>query len=704
MTAPEQSRGTQESETFTRAVLGEGAGRLWPGRLAHFSPELKMVLVVALLGTVIFIPYLGAVGLWDPWETHYGEVARSMIERNDYVYPYWEHAWFFSKTPMTMWLQALGMNAVGAMDVPAGMSRYTEWGMRLPFALLSIAALVLVAVALGRLVSRRAGLAAAFALATMPTWFLLTRQTVTDTPFVASLTMAMACAMIGQLDARTRHRAGWWYAFWILCGVSALSKGIMGLALPALFLGTWFLLVEMPWDREGLLDHLRYPFQREARLAVREGRRELPALWAQFSKMRLLPGLGVFLLVVGPWFLTLHLFEGVDESSKRFWYRFWIHDHINRLAAGVHTTTPDAGFTYFIEQGAFGMFPWVALLPGVFAVTTRLKLRGGSVADKVWILGLVWSVGFFLLISLSATKFHHYIFPALPGMAILIGLYVDRLWKDGLSGHVIPLLLGLVLFILVGKDLAESPKHLVDLFVYNYERAYPWDLVNGPVGTLGGSPLRVGHVLVLIAGVVGVLLLSEGLFSRGAKRTLGIGGAILAVAAVLGLVMVFGEGTRGLFENFTVRSGLSVTFGLAGGLFVLGLLWRSRTALFFTFWGLAAGFAIWVSWSHWVDMSHHWTQRDLFWRYYEQRQEGEPIAAYLMNWRGETFYSRNTVRQIPSKGASRRVRAYAAQPGREWALVEHHRLDLLRKALGSRYEVTPVDRDVNNKFVLVTID
>lgn len=702
----EKSETQSEPATFTEAVLGKGiAEERWTRRFMQWSADRRIAVVVALLGAVLFLPYLGAVGLWDPWETHYGEVARSMIQRNDYVFPYWENAWFFSKTPMTMWLQALGMQVVGAMSEPGAMGRLTEWGMRVPFALLSIGALMLLAIALGRVINRRVGLAAAFALATMPTWFLLTRQTVTDTPFVTTLVAAMACAIIGQFDGQTKHRAAWWYAFWVLCGVSALSKGIMGIGLPAVFLGLWFLLVEMPWDGRSLAAHGRWLVKASFRRRVAEGLEPMPALWAQFSRMRLLTGLGVFLAVVGPWFLVMHLFEGVDDESKRFWYRFWIHDHFNRLAAGVHTTTPGGEFTYFIEQGAYGIFPWVAAVPGALAVASKLKLRGGDTRDKVGILALIWSAGFFLLITLSATKFHHYIFPALPGLAILVALFVDRLWEDGLVRHTVSLVLGMVLFLLVGKDLAANPKHFPDLFVYNYTRPYPTELLTRPVGFLGDAPLTVGLVLGIAFLLVGLYFLADGLSKEGRRESKVWGGVTIALGLLLVFLMLGKSGApRGLREVLTVKSGLGVFFGVAGGLMVLGALSRSKTAVFATFWALSASFALWLGWSHWVDLSHHWTQRDLFWRYYDQRQESEPIAAFLMNWRGETFYSRNTVQQIPSERSSERMRQYAAQPGREWALVEHNRLGILRNAVGTDKNVTVIDRDLNNKFVLVTID
>lgn len=67
-----------------------------------------MTVGVLLLGVLVFLPRPGSMGLWDPWETHYGEVAREMLVRDDYVYPHWENAYFFSKPPLAMWLMALG--------------------------------------------------------------------------------------------------------------------------------------------------------------------------------------------------------------------------------------------------------------------------------------------------------------------------------------------------------------------------------------------------------------------------------------------------------------------------------------------------------------------------------------------------------------------------------------------------------------------
>jgi hypothetical protein len=116
---------------------------------------------------------------------------------------------------------------------------------------------------------------------------------------------------------------------------------------------------------------------------------------------------------------------------------------------------------------------------------------------------------------------------------------------------------------------------------------------------------------------------------------------------------------------------------------------------------LAAAFAIYLGWFHFRALSPHWTQRDLFWEYYQESTPDEPIGAYLMNWRGETFYSKNRVRQLKDQG---KLQEFMAGPGpRKWLLVEQTRLPALRQALGNSVRLRVVESR-NNKFALAVTD
>ena len=307
---------TNEPSTLAEAILGKelltapifAKVRAWPA-------ELRASLVSVLLASAVLLPYLGAVGLWDPWEVHYGEVAREMIQRNDYVHPYWENAWFFSKPAFTMWMQALGLQAAdagpilalvlavllgglgfalytGKLKEPSAVKEYwgslglifggfflvlfiwaktvnlpwkfstvaagpdalplfTEWGFRLPFAGFSILAIGLLTYALTIAVNARAALATAVVLITMPLYFLLSRQAVTDTPIISATIAGVACAMVALFDKATRFKSEWWYASYVLFAIATLAKGLLGFGVPMVVFIFYVALREMTWKSIG---------------------------------------------------------------------------------------------------------------------------------------------------------------------------------------------------------------------------------------------------------------------------------------------------------------------------------------------------------------------------------------------------------------------------------------------------------------------
>ena len=159
--------------------------------------------------TLLYLPSLGSHSLSDPWETHYGEVAREMLARNDWISTWWaQEGWFWSKPVLDFWIQALAMATFGVRygsdqvlsAAREGRVPWPEWAVRLPVFLLSITAVFLLYKAVSRAFGRRAGLLGGVVLVTMPQWFMLTHQTMTDMPFVAPMAAAMALFLLGAQE------------------------------------------------------------------------------------------------------------------------------------------------------------------------------------------------------------------------------------------------------------------------------------------------------------------------------------------------------------------------------------------------------------------------------------------------------------------------------------------------------------------------
>jgi 4-amino-4-deoxy-L-arabinose transferase-like glycosyltransferase len=92
-----------------------------------------IVLFFLALSALLFIPFLGNVHLFDWDEINFAEAAREMIVTGDYLRVQIDHAPFWEKPPLFIWLQAISMNVFGI----------NEFAARLPNALIGIATILL---------------------------------------------------------------------------------------------------------------------------------------------------------------------------------------------------------------------------------------------------------------------------------------------------------------------------------------------------------------------------------------------------------------------------------------------------------------------------------------------------------------------------------------------------------------------------------
>jgi 4-amino-4-deoxy-L-arabinose transferase-like glycosyltransferase len=659
--------------------------------------EQQMILLVILFGLLLYLPFAGTYGLWDPWETHYGEVARQMVTRGDFISLWWpgsplDPEVFWSKPVLTFWLMSISMVAFGL--------RHPSPETRLPFCLMSLLALVGVYLAVSRFVSRRAGLLSVLALATFPMFSLVARQAMTDMAFIGPMTMALALCALALFDDEDRKlprrrwgRLSWPHhaSFYLTIGLLALTV-LPQIVVDSIQLRPWNIWPKRNLQVPGVLAMLPYtigflvfvwyaaktrfkaPFYLYlaailcglAILAKGLAGLGLPVIvflayllftwnWRRLDRAQLLPALLLALLacalVAVPWHHAMLVRHGFP-----FWNELYGDNHWRRLVLGRHG---DRGsFEYFIRELGYGVFPWIALAPSALAWVVMRPFRQVSQAGapnettiskrrEVLRFGAIWFVAGYAVVSLSMTKFHHYILPALPGLAIVVGCFVDDLLGRSRGRlALVAALVGIPLLALVTFDLAGAQKnaqHFVWLFSYDY--------INTPLGRPWPPELDYRIALAVFAGLFSV--------------------AALLVA--------------------WQRLQTVATAALA------------LTAVCFTY------FLLDVYMKH---VSDHWSQKPLIATYYRQRQSpDERLAAWQMYWRGENFYTQNEIYEGPKekrtvflgdRNAEDLKDFLKRNPGKRiFFVVERTRFDSLRGLLPepARPSLRIVD-DRNNKFYL----
>jgi 4-amino-4-deoxy-L-arabinose transferase-like glycosyltransferase len=659
----------------------------------------------------VILALLGAVGFFDPWETNYGEVAREMVVRDDYLYPFWKDAYFFSKPILLFWLTAPLYALVGAADPTTPMSPWVELLGRLPSALTGFATVVVVFVVARRFWSRRAATLSALSLSTMPMWAFLSRQAITDMlyaglasmallllapvllddddekkrlqalPLPRALGAAIAVCLLPQLweIARTGaflNRVAWlgsehatrlvlgvvavvvgaafvvflqrrardplFHAAAVLFALSMLAKGPVGVALGGLVVVVTLLGLQ---GLAGLVSLLVYP--------------------------ALLTASALFVAVGGPWPAVMLAFDGLDDQRKTWFGRFVMYDLLGRVGAGVHGDR--GGVEYYVRTAGLGLLPWSGFIPvAVFDAVTALRQRRGDRAWRFTFFVVVWALCVFFFFSATTTKFHHYILPFAVPAALLTGRLLDNLAAQ-VQGRMVAVVVAASSSALYLRDLVASPWEWIDLFTYHYKGYKPeyyfpmdsvdvvdWSSLGSGKGAQVVSWFEVGPAIAGVVALVGLLVASAFMKALPAGRS-GPVSRLLDVDDAPGRGVVIGA--------------------VFGALFV-------------------AVFSVHVFWAR---ASQHWSQRWIFDTFTEQRRGDEPLIAFQMDWKGETFYSKNREIQIKKNAADLRIAVQ--REGREFVLVQTDRLDNLKSALGKSWEprIHVVDRS-NAKWLLVVVD
>ena len=654
-------------------------------------PTLPTWVWIALAALVIVgleVATIAACGPWDPWETHYGEVARQILVRSDPLDLWWKPGYgpdgnaentFWSKPALPFWLMALSMGLFGVGSRPEAdemvRSPWPEIAIRMP----SMLAGLLCAVFLGYVVWRllrdetaprsrgpdrasrpsgpdlaaRAGIFTAVVLATMPQWAIVTRQALTDMFLVMPVSVALGAWALAWLqpDRVLRRR----------------SLGEL-IRRPAGEGGGWSRRVRrwtIPWDRAYVVFLLGVILAAVVPLAVLHMHvisDDTVARVAKFTKKPNIPSVATLRQIHFHLLAYWPVVFGLLVVSLRWARRSQVWMGVLYVAAGVS----------LVGKGMIG--------PGLVGLVVLADLVVRGRFDLLRRCGLVAGT---LLFALASLPWHH-------AMALYRGkpwinelIVINNLARFG-SGEQDQAVGGFAYYVRTLGVAALPWSAALPAALWSATRRLRSSSSDQPdapgasAATRGAAVRRFAllwavatlalltysvtkyyhyllPVLPPLALLVGLWLgdLTEKTDDAGSRRTawvtagLGIGvlGLVLRDAVVEPAWIV--HLTTYLYDNMW-RNGappterlivMAVPFALAL------LLWAARRGR-----AAAAGMVFsalltlgWIMNSYLPAASEHWSQRPLVKAYYDGRGPEDPLFSWWYYYRGETFFTKASV-------------------------------------------------------------
>jgi len=332
-----------------------------------------------VLSSLIFFTGLGSRDFWAPVEPRYGEIARIMFLKGEWIVPAVNGDLYTDKPILYFWLVHFFSKLVGAVN---------EWTVRLPAALGGIG-LVLATYKLGKeFYTPRVGLWAGVVMATCVRVIWEARWAHLDTLFTCFFTLSMLFAARAVLDKAQRNQFLFAYACMAL---ATLTKGLIGIVLPGLVLASFVMI-----------------------------RRE----WRLILEARLVPGIFVFLAIAAPWFVLVN-----HATDGKWLYDFIYLHHIQRYTDGLGHREP---VYYYLRTLPVDFLPWtIVAVPSLFVY--RIDWKWLRQPARLFL--FLWFAAIFVFFSASDTKPDLYLLPLFPVVALFIANFITAWADDSFAQH-----------------------------------------------------------------------------------------------------------------------------------------------------------------------------------------------------------------------------------------------------------------------------
>ncbi|MCA1561698.1 MAG: glycosyltransferase family 39 protein [Acidobacteria bacterium] len=358
----------------------------------------RRTLLLMLLAAAI-IPYfldLDGSAIWDANEAFYVETPREMMERGDYVAPTFNYEPRLNKPVLSYWIVA-GFYKLFGISVGV---------QRLPIALGAML-LIVTAFGLARAAEDRgpsqgeAGLWAALGLAIAPRLVMFARRILIDIYISAFMALTLLCFALSE---RYPHRRRLFLTLmYVAVGLGVLTKGPVAAAVPGLVFAVYLLVHREAW---------------------------------RVKEMMLPAGVAIVLAIVAPWYVALYQRDGWTPIVP-----FFLGENFDRFAEGIGVQ--DRGPFFYLPVVFSDSLPWSLCLFAAAATwvrDVRTRWFGTEPSDdprRIRTLLWLWILVMVVFFSFSASKQDLYIFPIVPAIAALGGVFIAGAVRT--SGRSTPL-------------------------------------------------------------------------------------------------------------------------------------------------------------------------------------------------------------------------------------------------------------------------